>query len=62
MSAQFKAQFSLEAMKAIADREGLSPQANVIQIQNNNTAQSNAAIVPIFAEQSADFKALLGGE
>ena len=57
---EFKASYSLDALKAIADREGLSPAASVINIQNTNT--QNTALVPLFAGESPDLKQLLGGE
>ncbi len=56
------ASFSLDAYKAVADREGLSPQASIINITNSANAQAAAVAVPIFATNTDEFKNLLGGE
>jgi hypothetical protein len=65
LPAEFQAKYSLETYKAVADREGLSPQANIINIQNSANAQAAAVIVPLFAgssEDEDDFRKLMGGE
>jgi hypothetical protein len=57
---QVKPEFSLDAYKAIADREGLSPQAQIINIQNQATA--GVVLAPFFSQPDDDLKNLLGGE
>lgn len=58
IGASDQARLAVDVFKVIADREGLSPQANIISIQNSNTA--NAIVAPLFNEDSEEFKKLLG--
>ena len=60
LDSKFQASFSLDALKAIADREGMSPQASILNI--TASANANAVSAPLFATESDDFKKLMGGE
>jgi hypothetical protein len=66
VDAASKLRASSEAFKSTADRLGLSPQANVIQIQNNNqaNAQTSLTVQPMFQIDKDDdrFRKLLEGE
>ena len=59
---EFQAKHSLEAYKAVSDREGQSPQAQVISIQNTASANAASITVPLFGGQPDEFKKLVGGE
>lgn len=53
----------IEAGKAILDRAGFSPQAQLVNIQNNLQQNQAVIIPPMFADASQDeLKSLLGGE
>lgn len=58
---QFRAEFALNTLKAIADREGMSPQAQIINIKTMAAAIGQAITVPLFGEEPEQFKELLGG-
>lgn len=62
LPATFKANYALDSFKAIADREGMSPQAQTINIKNAATAIGQAIIAPLFEQEPEEFKTLLGGE
>ncbi len=59
LSPQFKAEFSLDAVKAFAGMEGISPQGAIINIQNKATA---TVLAPMFAGQTDEIRNLLGGD
>ena len=55
---KFKASFSLDAFKAVADRSGFSPQAVTLNVQQNN--QNNITLPAIFsAANEADLGMML---
>lgn len=56
------AAFSLDAYKAVSDREGLSPQAQIINVTAQANAQSASVMAPIFGEPSEEMKKLMGAE
>jgi hypothetical protein len=60
----YQARISLEALKIIADREGLSPQANIINVKAEATTATGIFIAPMFSakQDNDDLKSFFGGD
>lgn len=64
ISDEFKAKFGLEAVKAMSDRLGMSPQAVTLNVQQVNQNKTLIALPSMFsnAENQSELKSLLQGE
>lgn len=64
ISVEGKAKISIEAFKAMADREGMSPQAVTLNVQQNNMNKTLIALPTMFSDNGnvSELKSLLQGE